>query len=73
MEESTRKKSFPYRPGADTIRTASANIVIAYPLIRTFPVLIFPELLIHAFYLFSTYLHFLLIHNFLRAYLLIKY
>jgi len=47
--------------------------MITYSLIRTFPALIFPELLIHAFYLFSTYLHFLLIPNFLRAYLLIKY
>ena len=48
----------------------SANLVVTYSLICAFPALIFPRLLIHAFYLFLTYPHFLLIT---RAYPLIKY
>ena len=50
--------------------TPSANLVVTYSLICAFPVLIFPRLLIYAFYLFLTYPHFLLIS---RAYPLIKY
>jgi len=56
-----------------SLTPASANIVITYSLICAFSALIFPGLLIHAFYLFSTYPHFLLIPNFSRTYPLIKY
>jgi len=52
---------------------SSANLVVTYSLICAFLALIFPRLLIHTFYLFLTYPHFLLIPNFSRAYPLIKY